>query len=315
MKLSLPGACFISIIILSTANNCVADTPLSQTHQWIQTLEDKVNQHDSSINNLIKALPALQRQIDSLASEKELIPVKENGSQVAITQEQSRTNLLIALLAGLAILLAIGVSVLVPFYFFRENNRLREEVRNLMVEVQRVKPYIQPVETRETRPAETAVKQEFSPRPATSLYSEPAHETGFGRVVDYTAKKEKERSTIEFITRLELCIIADQEDEFNLVVADIVQLSASGETTALLRYLHRIAACVFRGRMPAQAPVMAEVKQFLWACQAPVYYQTEKIVSWARSSTRLSDTQRGYIFSISSELEKMLAEHNRQYND
>ena len=132
---------------------------------------------------------------------------------------------------------------------------------------------------------------------------------------DIGSKPGKELSTVESITRLELCIIANHEDEFNHAVAEMVQSYPSAEITTLLRYLHRVAACVFRGRMPAQAPVMAEIRQLLWSCGSPVLYQTDKIVSWARSSTRLSDAQRGYIFSIASELEKIIVEHNRQFND
>jgi hypothetical protein len=282
-------------------------------------LEDKQNVQDSVIRVINIELNTLRQQIDSLSAIKSSFPAAEKKTVSPVVSQVKKdfgiSNLLLVLLAGIAGLLAIVVSVLVPFYFFRENHRLRDEVHGLMIELQRVKSLSGFQKAEGKTDSELSSKYEQQTQPvSSSVFSGPEYERGKPLKADYTPKKERELSTVEFITRLELCIIAIQEDEFNHVVAEMVQATAAKETTVLLRFLHRVAACVFRGRMPAQAPVMAEVQQFLWACDTPVYYQTEKIVSWARSSTRLSDAQRAYIFSISSELEKMLAEHNRQFN-
>lgn len=312
MKLSSTIACLTISALLSLAGKPLCAGPLTQTHQWIQMLEDKQKIQDSAIGRLNQNVASLHKQLDSLSLT--IITIPEKQEKLTPEKENNFSGLLLALFAGLAGLLAIAVSVFIPFYFFRENNRLREEVRNLMLELQRIKTAPVSSENREIRATEPGHKSEtFTQQPA-SVSGEAGIDQNKAFTTDFQTIKDKELSTVEFITRLELCIIANQEDEFNHVVAEMVQTTASKETTALLRFLHRVAACVFRGRMPAQAPVMAEVRQFLWACETPVYYQTEKIVSWARSSTRLSDAQRAYIFSISSELDKMLAEHNRQYN-
>lgn len=314
MKLSFAGVCFILFNILIIGNTDLQAGALTQTHQWIQIIEDRQKQQDSIVKGMSLEISNLRVRIDSLLTTQHIKPAETaNTANPAIKKEQGISNLLLALFAGLAGLLAIAVSIFVPFYFFRENHRLREEVRGLMFELQRIKtsPSSQePVAAVKN----TMVRPETISPPSSVLYPETDLNTGKPATPEYTPKQDKEFSTIEFITRLELCIMANQEDEFNHVVAEMVQSTASREMTAILRFLHRLAACVFRGRMPAQAPVMAEIKQFLWGCETPVYYQTEKIVTWARSSTRLSDAQRAYIFSISSEMDKMLAEHNRHCN-
>ncbi len=319
MKLPFCRACILLILILSFGNSTFLQAaPPSQIHQWIQILEDKQNVQDSVISMMSLEISALQQQIDSLSQKKISLPAEEkkavNINAAPVRKDSGISNLLLFLIAGLAGLLAIAVSVFVPFYFFRENHRLRDEVHGLMIELQRVKSLSGIQKSGGSSDSEVTPKYEQPQQPVSSVFSGPEPEYSKPQSPDYLPKKERELSTVEFITRLELCIIANQEDEFNHVVAEMVQATAAKETTTLLRFLHRVAACVFRGRMPAQAPVMAEVQQFLWSCDTPVYYQTEKIVSWARSSTRLSDAQRAYIFSISSELDRMLAEHNRQFN-
>lgn len=322
MKLPFCRACIIFLAILSfeTFNLLQAAGPLTQTHQWIQMLEDRQKVQDSVISVMNLKINSLQQQVDSMSLINSVVPAKEKKAEnpVPLNVNARRnfgvSDLLLFLIAALAVLLAVAVSVLVPFYFFRENHRLREEVRNIMIELQRIKSLPVTKDSLANQRENDPPEYEGSPRPPASVYNGTEFEPGKQASDEYMPRKEKELSTVEFITRLELCIIANQEDEFNHAVAEMVQAASSKETTTLLRFLHRIAACVFRGRMPAQAPVMAEIKQFLWSCDTPVYYQTEKIVSWARSSTRLSDAQRAYIFSISTELDRMLAEHNRQFN-
>lgn len=316
MKVLLLRIYITSIAIILFAGNCFSASPLSQTHQWIQQLENKLNSHDSVIIDLKGEIAGLQQQVDSLTAVKSATKFAEvKGPEIKDDQKPLSTNFLTALFAGLAAILAIAVSVLVPFYFFRENNRLRDEVRSLLLELQRIKTAGTVVEKPETIIATPTVKHETVERAEAQLFAEPDVIDDESNKSDIGSKPAKELSTVESITRLELCIIANQEDEFNHAVAEMVQSYPSAEITTLLRYLHRVAACVFRGRMPAQAPVMAEIRQLLWSCGSPVLYQTDKIVSWARSSTRLSDAQRGYIFSIASELEKIIVEHNRQFND
>jgi len=319
MKLPFCRACIIFFTILSFETfNLLQAGSLTQTHQWIQILENKQKSQDSVISVMSLKINALQQQIDSLSSIKSTLPAEEKKAENPATLKVRRnfgvSDLLLFLISALAVLLAVAVSVFVPFYFFRENHRLREEVRNIMIELQRIKSLPVTKDSFANQRESTPTEYDGSPRPPASIYGGTEFEPGKPASEEYMPRKEKELSTVEFITRLELCIIANQEDEFNHAVAEMMQASSSKETTALLRFLHRIAACVFRGRMPAQAPVMAEIKQFLWSCDSPVYHQTEKIVSWARSSTRLSDAQRAYIFSISTELDRMLAEHNRQFN-
>ena len=313
MKLSLPGVCLI-IITTVFAATCVAQTPSVAQTPDNRTLEDRLNLQDSVILNLNGSLSAMQNRMDSITQVNQQA---ENQKSTMLSflrkpffeEKFSALDVLLAVFAGFAGLVALLVSIFVPLSFLRENRRLRKEMRTLFSEIQTLKLYAQSRENRNIAVPGQELQQEKNP-----VGDEPPVETATEQKPGVSPLK-KDISTAEFLARLELCIIANREDEFNRVVAEVVQYTASKDTTALLRYLHRIAACVFRGRMPAQAPVMAEVKQYLWACESPVFYQTDKIVSWARSSTRLSDAQRAYIFSISTELEKMLAEHNREYND
>jgi hypothetical protein len=289
---------FLLIIAMFACMNVVGQNNklagMSPFQRWLQILEDRQVKQDSTIKSLKTRIDSISRTVEyqsaEIKSKHETTPLQKTSSPW-YTQNLTRTLFIIA---GSLLLILLVLVILLPILMYRELNKLKEEVDTrfdaLNIETEKIRvTNIPEKEVSEKKPM--GVKDQLD---------------------ELLTLDDKETFVRTHISLMELSIITLRESESNQAYAALNKLPVSKEFTGVVRFLHRVSACVFRGRMPALEPVISEILHHFNDYSGEIEWNINPIKEWLNTAKELSSDQIRYLNQLVASVEKIISIHNSE---
>jgi hypothetical protein len=267
---------------------------MSATYRWLQILEDRQVKQDSTLLHM-------QLQMDSLQKKIAVNPVNSIPEKTSLIRpekdlpwytDRSLKNILIA--GGGLLLLILLTVIILPVLIYRRIRGIETSVENDSLEsnLNEVQPETQGKYVKEQvdfKPA--AVKEQLD---------------------DLLTLNDRQMLVMSNVSLMELSILALRESECNLAYAALNRLPVSKEFSGVVRYLHRISACIFRGRMPSLEPVISEILQYVNEASGEIKWNISPTKEWLATATDLSSDQVKYLTKLTASVEKIISIHNAE---